>query len=92
MADDTSNDDQFLTNNPDDTNPMEDMKRDEKLPGDYETPAAPPDGAQDRIDDTFPETDSNIDITQHYNEGIEGAAEVDLPGEAADEDQDIRAA
>jgi len=85
MADD--NDDQFQTNS-DDTNPMQDMEEDEKLDQDYGTPFSPPSGAQDRIDDTHPATDTNIDPHERYDEGIEGAAGIDLPGEAADEGED----
>lgn len=94
MPDNNTNDDQFLTNNPDDTNPLEDMKNNQKLPEDNSTPFSPPDGVQDRIDDTHQVTDSksNIADQEHYDAGIEAAAGVDLPGEAADEDQDLPAA
>lgn len=81
-------DDEFQTN-PGDTNPMEEMKQRQKQTNDFEPPFSPPGGAQDRIDDTFPETDTNIDATQRYQEGIEGAAGVDMPGEAAEEDRDL---
>lgn len=82
-------DDDDFQADPDDTNPMTDMMQDEKLPQDYGTPFSPPQGAQDRINDTFPVTDTNVDATERYHEGIEGAAGVDLPGEAAEEDQDL---
>lgn len=92
MADDTdditSEDDDFQTN-PGDINPMWAMKRDEALPGDYDTPFSPPQGVQDRIDDTHPTTDSRIEPEDRYDEGIEGASGGDLPGEAADEDPQI---
>ncbi|MDB5164219.1 MAG: hypothetical protein JWS12_837 [Candidatus Saccharibacteria bacterium] len=90
-TDDTDDDatDDFQQNDPDDINPLALMKDDEELPGDYGTPFSPPSGVQDRIDDTAPMTDSNIIPQQRYDEGIEGAAGIDLPGEAADEDDDI---
>jgi hypothetical protein len=89
MADDSSTNDDFQTNNPDDTNPMQAMKDDQKLAGDDDTPFSPPSGTQDRIDDTHQAVDTNIDPHEHYDEGIEGAAEIDLPVESADEDQDF---
>ncbi|OGL29743.1 hypothetical protein A3D14_00525 [Candidatus Saccharibacteria bacterium RIFCSPHIGHO2_02_FULL_47_12] len=90
MANDDNNIDDNFQSKPGDTNPMQDMKDDEELPGDFgTTPFSPPAGTQDRIDDTHPATDSKLDDTEHYNEGIEGAAEVDLPGETADLDQDL---
>lgn len=73
----------------DDTNPTHDLKQDEHLAHDGDTPFSPPNGVQDRIDDTHPSTDTNIDPMEHYNEGIEGAASIDLPGKAADEDDDM---
>lgn len=62
---------------------------DQKLPEDYGTPFSPPDDVQDKLDATHPATDSNIDPHQRYDEGTESAANIDLPGEGADEDQDI---
>jgi hypothetical protein len=86
MADDLG--DNFQTN-PDDKNPLEDMKRNEELPEDNGTPFSPPQGTQDRIDSTHQSADTNIDPHEHYDEGIEGAAEVDLPGETADQDPEL---
>ncbi len=60
-----------------------------ELPQDHATPFSPPSGVQDRIDDTHQVTDSNIDPDERYHKGIEGAAGVDLPGQAADESGDI---
>lgn len=79
--DNTTRDDQFLTNNPDDANPMQDMKQDEQLPEDHDTPFSPPEGSQDRTYDTHQSTDTNIDPHEHYDEGIEGAAEATPPAE-----------
>lgn len=84
-----SNDDQFLTDNTDDTNPMKDLEENEKLPNDDDTPFSRPAGVQDRIDDTHPTTDTNIDEHERYDAGIEEASNLELPGEAADEDDDI---
>jgi hypothetical protein len=80
-------DDQFLTNNSNDTNPMDDMKKNGRLPEDNATPFSPPDGVQDRIDDSHQIMDTEPDSHEHYDEGIEGASGVDFPGVAADEDQ-----
>ncbi|MBW3568893.1 hypothetical protein KY385_02065 [Candidatus Parcubacteria bacterium] len=87
-SDDLNNDDQFLVNNPDDTNPMDDIKKDEQLPEDHATPFSPPSGVQDRIDDTHQVTDDINAEHEHYDAGIEAESGVDLPGEAADEAQD----
>lgn len=75
----------WSSNNDDDTNTMADMKKDEKLDQDYDTPFSPPSGVQDRIRDDDPRTDTNIDLQEHYDEGIEGASSSDLPGRSADE-------
>ena len=72
--------------NPGEENPLEEMKQNQKLPGDYDTPFSPPDGVQDRIDDTFQPTDTNVDSQERYDAGIEAASGTDMPDEAADED------
>lgn len=74
---------------PDSQNPLADINRRAKQPGDDDTPFSPPDGVQDRIDDTHPATDTNIDPMERYDEGIEGAANIELPGEAADDSDDL---
>ena len=79
MADDTTNYDDGLQNNPDDTNPINDMKRDEKLPEDNTTPFSDPRVQQDKIPTTHPETDSNIDPGERYEEGLAAAAGVEKP-------------
>ena len=88
MADDNINDDQFLVSNSDDTNPIEDMKDNQRLPGDHDTPFSSPDGVQDRIDDTFQAADTNVDAHERYDASIEAAAGVDLPGQVADDEPD----
>ncbi|MDQ2973361.1 MAG: hypothetical protein M3Q79_02680 [bacterium] len=87
MSDDNTNDN--FQQNTDDSNPLNDTQDDQQLNEDNSTPFSPPDGVQDRIDDTHPSTDTNIDPMQRYDEGIEGAANIELPGEAADEDDQL---
>jgi hypothetical protein len=90
MADDATNDDdQFQTNNPDDTNPMAAMKDDKKQAGDYSTPFSPPTGVQDRIDDTHPSLDAKNSEQEGYDAGAEAAAGGNFPGQAADEDPNL---
>lgn len=89
MDDDNTNDD--FQQNPDEGNPLEDMKDRQRQPEDNDTPFSPPDGVQDRISDTDQVTDTNMDDMERYDEGIEGAAGVDMPGEAADEDDEVPA-
>lgn len=86
---DSSNirDDDLLQNNPDDTNDMQEMTDNQKLSGDPATPFSPPNGVQDRIGDTHQETDTGMDKHEHYDAGLEAAAGVDMPQQAADEDQ-----
>jgi len=52
----------------------------EKLPEDYSTPFSAPSGTRDTIDDTHPETDTNVDSMEHYDEGLSGATETSDPG------------
>lgn len=87
--DDSSQADDFQQNDPDDINPVYQLKKDEELPGDYDTPFSPPSGVQDRIDATHPSTDDGIIAADDYDEGREGAADVDLPGETANESNDL---
>lgn len=76
---DNTQQDDFQLNDSDDVNPLHEMARDEKLDDDPAPSFSPPDGVIDRIDDTDPKTDTNIDSHEHYDEGIEGAAEADPP-------------
>lgn len=48
------------------------------LANDDATPSAPP---SSNLDDTHPATDSNIDATELYDEGLSGAAEAEEPAE-----------
>jgi hypothetical protein len=57
-----------------------DEDRQEELPSDYSTPFSAPTGAQDTTDDTHPQSDTNVDAMEHYDEGISGATEVSDPG------------
>jgi hypothetical protein len=58
-----------------------DEEEQQKLPEDYDTPFRPADDTDpnDRLDDTHPTTDSNIDAHEMYDEGISGAAEAEEP-------------
>lgn len=85
QSDDTQTDDQFQTNDPNEVNPASELADKEKLPAEEATPFSPPDGVQDRVPDTHPRTDSNMDSHEHYDAGREAASGTDFPGEAADE-------
>ena len=80
MADDNVNYDDGLQNNPNDTNPMDDTKRNQQLPEDNGPPFSEPRVQEDKISETHQETDSNIDSDQRYQEGLAAASEVDTPG------------
>lgn len=79
MNDDNTQDN-FQQNNPDDTNPIEDMKSDEQLPEDNATPFSPPADVQDHIGPTHQATDddSNTDSHEKFDAGTEAAAGVEL--------------
>lgn len=78
MADNVNYDD-GLQNNPDDTNPVDDMKRDEELPEDNDPPFSEPRAQNGRVSPGHQELDSNIDTDQKYQEGSTAAAEVNPP-------------
>jgi hypothetical protein len=59
---------------------VNDEDREEKLPQDYSTPFSAPSGTDDTTDDTHPEADTNVDVHEHYDEGISGADETSDPG------------
>ncbi|MDB5169021.1 MAG: hypothetical protein JWO41_377 [Candidatus Saccharibacteria bacterium] len=61
---------------PDEPNEEEKL---EELPEDNGTPFSPPDDAADKLDDTHPVTDTNIDPQEVYDEGLPGAAEAKEP-------------
>jgi hypothetical protein len=46
------------------------------LEQDYDAPSAPPESPQDQQDATHPQTDTNIDPGELYEEGLDGAAEI----------------
>ena len=56
MADLTQDDNQFKTNNPDDSNPSEEMKQNEQLPQDHDTPFP------------VPKPENNTDPHEYYDE------------------------
>ena len=84
---DTSND--FLVNNPNDVNPIYQMKKNEKLDEDNDTPFSAPDGVRDKVNDTYQQGDTNIDPLQLYNEGFQGAAEINLPDDGQKVPSDV---
>lgn len=57
-----------------------DEERLEKLAGDASRPFGPPPDVEE-AHPTRPETDSNIDTTEFYQEGIDGAAGIEEPNE-----------
>jgi hypothetical protein len=59
---------------------VNDEEEQEKLPQDYSTPFSAPSGVDDTTDDTHPESDTNVDAHEHYDEGISGADETSDPG------------
>jgi len=78
MADDTAGqDDQFQTNNPDDTNPAEDMKQDEALPNDVSnnTPFSPSNNEGTPVQDS----DSGDNPEDLYYAGPDAATGESLP-------------
>jgi len=85
MVDNGTNSNQFSTDDPNDPTAIEQSKRDEQLSQDFDTPFSPPSGVQDRLTDTHPVTDTNVDPHERYDAGIEAASGADLPGQAADE-------
>ena len=76
MQDDNTNRNDPLEPKDDLFNPNVD---EERLENDFDPPAALPDDVDEEgIDDTFPETDTNIDAHEAYDEGLAGASEVHL--------------
>lgn len=63
-----------------------------RLPDDYSRPAADPDDVAETIPKTHPETDTNIQIGEEYDEGLSGATDVDAQEEDSDHDQPTRVA
>ncbi len=57
-------------------------KRDEPhLPQDYDTPASPPSDVKERLPKDYPETDTNIESSEVYDEGVTSATDVDAQEE-----------
>jgi hypothetical protein len=77
MTDNTNVSDDDLQG--DDINPMTVMENDEKLPEDNSTPFSNPDEPHSNAPIDHPQTDSNVDSTQAYNEGTTPAAETSEP-------------
>jgi hypothetical protein len=72
---DQAHDDDLADNNPRDTNPMDEIKRDEELEEDNDTPFTPPDDVDDDLSDQAQQGDTNIDPHQMYDEGFSSATE-----------------
>lgn len=53
----------------------------QKLEGDFDSPAADPGDVPGKIDETDPETDSDIDPAERYDEGLKGATDTDATEE-----------
>ncbi len=79
-------DDQFLSNDPNDVNPIEEMKDHQKLPQDHDPPFSPPDELGNRVQKDAPFTDTGMDPTGQYNGGTDDEASVDLPDQVEGED------
>jgi hypothetical protein len=51
----------------------------DEQPEDYGTPFSEPDELKSTIPPDHPQTDSNIDLHELYDEGLDGAAEIEEP-------------
>lgn len=75
-------DDNFLTNLTDDDNPMVDMKKDEQLPDDFDTPFSAPGDVEEKLNKEHPITDAKVDSAELYDAGEDAAAGVVFPGDS----------
>lgn len=48
-----------------------------RLPQDYEPPASPPSDIKERLPRDYPETDSNLEISEVYDEGVSNATDAE---------------
>ena len=84
MAHSITQDDDFLTNNPKDVNPLYEMKVNEKLPNDVsdETPFSDPDDIYSELEPESPRVDTpyDIDSDEEYDAGY-SVASGELDGE-----------
>lgn len=75
-------------NNPDDQdNPLPDMKAADQASPDEDTPFSPPGDVPNRVNSTEQSTDSNVDMHEEYDAGLDAASAVDLPVDESDDDQ-----
>lgn len=58
-----------------------------QLPGDYTTPAAPPDDVEETLSKADARTDSGIQPEEVYDEGLTGATDYNSQQEDNDHDQ-----
>lgn len=86
MDDDTQDQNRSADNALEPKDDIFNPKRDEpKLPGDYNTPAAPPNDVAGRpIPQDDPSTDAHLDETEVYNEGVANAAQDNRSEETSD--------
>ena len=66
------------------SDPPRDYTNLSRLP-DQDNPLSDPDDVPRYIDDTHPDTDTNIDPAEEYDEGLSGAAEAEDPEKRHDE-------
>lgn len=57
--------------------PDTEITEDQKLPEDHDTPFSDPDDMKSDIPPDEPQTDTGIEASERYEEGLAGAAEVD---------------
>lgn len=57
--------------------PDTEITEDQKLPEDNDTPFSDPDDMKSDIPEDSPRTDTGIEASQRYDEGLAGAAEAD---------------
>ena len=48
-----------------------------RLPQDYEPPASPPSDVSDKLPSDYPESDTNLEPSEVYDEGVGGATDAD---------------
>lgn len=94
MDDDTQDQNRTADNALEPKDDIFNPQRDEpKLPGDYNSPAAPPNDVHSRpipIDD--PSTDDHLDENEVYDEGVANAAQDNTPEDSDDAGQPRRVA
>jgi hypothetical protein len=67
--------DKFLHNNPDDINNLEEMKQQQKLANDFDTPYSEPEDTNEPISKQAQQADTGLDSHEIYDEGFSSATE-----------------